>query len=104
MEKEEEKIINHKNDEYIHYQKINIIGEQGVGKSSFISYLKNYSNKDFIIERESQNNLTMKSFDDVPLLIEDIYRYKIDFNDDRNLYFNIYETNLNNYEYIKKNL
>jgi len=100
----EDENLNHKNDEYIHYQKINIIGEQGVGKSSFISYLKNYSNNDFIIERESQNNLTMKSFDDVPLLIEDIYRYKIDFNADRNLYFNIYETNLNNYEYIKKNL
>ena len=46
----EDENLNHKNDEYIHYQKINIIGEQGVGKSSFISYLKNYSNKDFILK------------------------------------------------------
>ena len=104
METEEEENINHKNDEYIHFHKINIIGDKGVGKSSFISYLKNYSDKDFTIEKELENNISIESFDDNKLLVEDIYRYTINFNEDRNLYFNIYETNLNNFEFIKNNL
>ena len=70
MEIEEEEIINHKNDEYIHYQKINIIGDEGVGKSSFISYLKNYENKEFIIQNELENNMSIESFNDRQLLVE----------------------------------
>ena len=32
---------NNKNDDYVDIQKINIFGELGVGKTSFISYLEN---------------------------------------------------------------
>ena len=100
----EEENFNHKNDEFVHYQKINIIGDKGVGKSSFISYLRYYSNNNFVIEKELDKSLSMESYIEEPLLVEGIYRYKIDFNVDRNLYFNIYETNLNKFENIKKNL
>ena len=48
---------NKKNDEFVHFQKINIFGESGVGKSSFILRLENYDNTDYLIETEQNKNI-----------------------------------------------
>ena len=96
---------NKKNDEFVHFQKINIFGESGVGKSSFILRLENYDNTDYLIETEqNKNNESIESFEMSSSIVEQIKRVIIDFNDDRNLYFYIYETNLDKYDNIKLNL
>ena len=85
------------------------MGEKGVGKTSLISLLENYSNDNYTIKNVSNkgNDNDKESVDsdsESLSMIEPIKRVKIDFNEDRNLYFNLYETDLNNYESIKMNL
>jgi len=105
---EEEPLNNVKKEkEMIHYQKINIFGEPGVGKSSLISYLENYENDNFVIkdQKEFKENLEIISINNEPSsLVEQIKKIKIELNEDRNLYLNIYETNIDRYDSIKKNL
>lgn len=92
-----------KDDEFVHYQKINFFGEDGVGKSSFISYMENYNITDYIID--NQNTESNASFNINSSLVEEhIKRITIEINEDRNLYFQIYETSLNKYENIKNYL
>ena len=104
LSKSQEKRKNHKNDEYVHYQKINIFGEDGVGKSSLISYFENYDNTEYSIKDDLQRVYSNESFKINNSLVDDIKRVKIDFNEDRNLNFYIYETSLSKYENIKMNL
>ena len=96
---------NNKNAEFVHFQKINIFGDSGVGKSSFISYLENYDNYNYSIETNIvEKNDSIDSFDMSSSIVEQINRLIIDLNEDRNLYFYIYETNLDKYDNIKINL
>ena len=98
----ESEIKNNKNDKFVHFNKIIILGEAEVGKSTLISYMINYKDTEYKKELERQN--TFDSYDLSSNLVENIDRIVIDFNEDRNLYFNIYETNINNYDFIKMNL
>ena len=97
--------IGNKNDEFINYLKINIFGETGVGKSSLISLMDNYSNYNFEIKNDlDKSNDSLDSFNTSKSLVEQIKRIVIDLNEDRNLFFNIYETNIDSYDTIKTNL
>ena len=96
-----------KEKDMIHYQKINIFGEPGVGKSSLISYLENYENDNFVIKNQNElnENFEIISINNEPSsLVEEIKKIKIKINEDGYLYLNIYETNIDRYELIKKNL
>ena len=96
---------NHKNDEFVHFQKINIFGDLCVGKSSFIKHLDNYNDDNFKIGNIIEKNESEDDILDNPLsIVEQIKRVIIDFNEDRNLYFTLYETNLSDYDFIKYNL
>ena len=101
-------IENHKNDELVHFFKINIFGETGVGKSSLISLFENYNNNEYTIKKEQNKECDNESIDseseNISSISEEIKRIVIEFNEIRNLYFNICETNLNNYDSIKMNL
>ena len=94
-----------KNSDIIHYHKINIFGESGVGKSSLISHMENYDNDNFNIKDNdlSKTNLSLNSIN-AQSLIEQIKRVKIPINDKYDLFLNLYETNLDNYDDIKINL
>ena len=89
----------------VHYQKINIFGDAGVGKSSLISLMENYNDEDFkIVKKVSDSDISIKNSSP---LVEQIKRLKITINeddDDINLFLNIYETNLDKYDSIKMNL
>ena len=94
-----------KNVEFVHFQKINILGDLGVGKSSFINYLDNYNITDYLIGNDIlEKDESIDSFELSTSIVEQIRRIEIDFNEDRNLYFFIYETNLDKYDNIKINL
>ena len=87
----------------VHYQKINIFGESEVGKSSLISLLENYNDENYILTKRD-SNLSQISYDNDPVLINQIKQIKFNINDDKVLYYNIYETSLNKYNTIKLNL
>ena len=97
-------IENNKNDEFVYFQKINIFGEAGVGKTSLISYMEKYDFSDFVINPESERRNSDDSYNFSLSIVEQIKQIKIDFNEEKNLYFNIYETDLNRYDAIKMNL
>ena len=93
-----------KNEEFVHYQKINIFGEDGVGKTSFISLMENYSNDNFTINH-NERKLSTDSFNaSLSLVEEEVKRLEIEINNKTNLYFQLYETSLNKYENIKDHL
>ena len=101
--KEEE--INNK--DMIHYQKINIFGEPGVGKSSLISYLENYKDDNFVIEEQNELRNSFQSRDSnisESSLVEQIKKIKIELNKENYLYLNVYETNIDRFDTIKMNL
>lgn len=100
----ESDIKNNKNEKFIHFHKIIIFGDSEVGKSHFISYIKNYKDEDFKYEKELKRQDTMDSYEPSEDLIQNIERIVVDYNEDRNLYFNIYETNIHSYNLIKTNL
>ena len=97
---------NEKNSEIKHYQKINILGDTGVGKTSLISLIENYNDDNFSIVNNnlSQSHRSIESYNNSSSLVEQIKRVEISINENKNLYFNLYETNLDNYDYIKMNL
>ena len=98
--------INEKNSKIRHYQKINILGDTGVGKTSLISFIEKYNDYDFKIVNKSlsQSQVSIESYNNSSSLVEQIKRVEISINENKNLYFNLYETNLDNYDYIKMNL
>jgi GTPase SAR1 family protein len=87
----------------IHFIKMNIFGDSGVGKSTFISFLEDFKNENFEIMNKSNS-----SFDDSieisENLVEQIKKIEVPIYDDRNIHFLIYETNLNYFDTIKANL
>ena len=105
MKESENDLKNNKNAEFVHFQKINIFGDAGVGKTSFIIYLENYDTTDYLIEaNDVDKNESLDSFEMASSIVEQIKRITIYLNEDRNLYFSIYETNLDHYDNIKINL
>ena len=88
----------------VHFQKINIFGETGVGKSTIISLMKNYDKLEDEINikddrRESQ--LTENSdFFNISLVEEDVSSVTINLQSII-LNFNLYETNLDNIDKIQ---
>jgi len=84
----------------VHLQKINILGEQFVGKSSLISLMENYDSDSFQIDFNSNE----ESFYALSSLVEEIKEIKINYNKDKYLYFNVYESNIDNFDLIKLNL
>ena len=93
-------IVNKKNDKFVHYQKINILGEPNVGKSSLIALMENYDSDNFQLDFNSKE----ESFDISSALVEQTKLIEIDFNEDKNLYFNVYETSLDRFDSIRMNL
>lgn len=91
------------NKEMIHFRKINIFGNSGVGKSSFISWLENYRNEDFKIEKKLENSV-LDFFKDSKNLVEQVKKVIIPIDEDNHKHFLIYETNLNHFDTIKANL
>ena len=106
METIDEPINNIKTD-FIHYRKVNIFGDCGVGKSSLISLMENYDIDNFeIIENLNKSQLNLAFHNEFPSLVEQIKKIDIPLNKDENiyLYLNVYETNLDKYDDIKMNL
>ena len=96
-----------KNKDMIHYQKINIFGEPDVGKTSLISYLENYKNDNFVIEEQNELKDSIQSINsniEQFFLVEQIKKIKIELNEEKNLYLNVYETNIDRFDTIKLNL
>ena len=98
-----EPIKNHKNDEFVHYQKINIFGDSGVGKSTLIRYMQNWDDSEYNIQNEKDTKESF-NFELSSSLVEDVQKIEINFNEDRYLFFNVYKSNLNSYDSIKINL
>lgn len=96
-----ENIENNKNDEFIHYHKINIFGEPFVGKTSLISLMENYDSDIFKLEFLSNDD---NSYFTSSSMVEEVKQIKINFNEDKDLYFNVYETNLDRFDSVKMNL
>ena len=90
-----------KNKDIIHYQKINIFGEPGVGKTSLISFLENYENDNFVIEEQNELRNSFQSRDsNIPesSLVEQIKKIKIELNEDKNLYLKQIQIDLIQFE------
>jgi small GTP-binding protein len=85
----------------IHYHKIIIFGEPDVGKTSLISLFEHFDDDSFKIEVDTSRN---SSFNEQSSIVEQIKKIHIKLNEDRTLYLNIYETNLNRYDPVKMNL
>ena len=90
-----------KQNNMIHYHKINIFGEPKVGKTSLISLLEHFNDDNFKIEENDSRN---SSFNGQSSIVEQIKKIDIKINEDRHLYLNIYETNLNRFDLVKMNL
>ena len=101
-ETDPEEIVGDK--EMIDFRKINIFGESGVGKSSFISWLENYENEDYQIVKDDKSD-SLASFEDtVNLVQETVKKVRVPINKKRDIHFLVYETNIDNFIEIKNNL
>ena len=88
------------NNGMVNFSKINIFGDTGVGKSSLISWLKNYKNENYKL----QNNANNDSFVITRNLVEQVEKVVIPFKENKNMYFLLYETKVNYFDIIKDNL
>ena len=106
LEQEKPESIENKKIELEHYKKINIFGEAGVGKTSLISLMENFDDDNFVIKGEDiyGSNISLDSYNGEMPIVEQVKKIKISINDNTNLFVNIYETNLDNYDAIKINL
>ena len=85
----------------IHYKKINIFGDEGVGKTSLISYLEDYDK--FELNNDSISYSARNSVKPNSSIVEKVKKTVIK-SDNVELHLNIYETNLNAYNSIQMNL
>ena len=97
--------VRNNNSKIVHYQKINIFGDSGVGKSSLILHIENYESDDFKLKQNelTESQLSLDS-NNSSFIVEQIKRVKVPINENNTLYLNLYETNLDNYNNIKMNL
>ena len=88
----------------VHFQKINIFGETGVGKSTIISLMKNYNELgneiNLKIGRRDSRLTENSDFFDFSLIEEDVSSVNLNLKDNKFLNFNLYETNLDNIDKI----
>ena len=91
------------NKEMFHFIKMNIFGESRVGKSAFISWLEKYKDGDFKIKSEIRDSIN-SSIEFSQSLVEQVKKVVVPINDERNIYYLIYETKLNDFDKIKSNL
>lgn len=90
----------YENNKLIHFQKINIFGDSEVGKTSLINCMDNYENENYEIKADSNRN----SKGDFNQIVQQIKRVNFKINENRKVYYNIYETSINRYDAIKVNL
>ena len=106
----------------VHYKKINIFGCTDVGKSSLILSMKNYVDNDFKLEIEGklndekmsiggdifnidENNIDNNNEENTLKLTEPIQRINIPIKENNyELYLEIYETNINEFNSLKENI
>ena len=87
------------NQKLVYFRKVNIFGDSFVGKSSFISWIENYKNKDFEIKSDDSDS----SYDELSsYLVEQAKR--VVYPEKENTHFLLYETNLDRYDSVKMNL
>ena len=116
MKEIDENEENQNEPDFIFYHKVNIFGDNGVGKSTLISRMENYGkndnkdnndNKDSLINR-NLSQLSVDSYTEFNSIVEQIKKVKLIFNNKENnnepLYLNVYETDLDRYNTIKMNL
>ena len=97
-------VVENKNPNIKHYQKINIFGDIGVGKSSLILHMENFDDDNFQLPQNELRDSKLSSESDNPsFIVEEIKRVKVAINDDNPLYLSLYETNLDDYDGIKMN-
>ncbi len=113
MKEIDEKEENQNESDFIFYHKVNIFGNTGVGKSTLISLMENYNNKDNNDNKDSLINRNLNQIRDYSYtesnpIVEQIKKVKIVFNNQEKnnepLYLNVYETDLDKYNTIKMNL
>ena len=90
----------YENNKFIYFQKINIFGDSEVGKTSLINCMLNYENDNFEIKPGSNRS----SKGDYNQIVQQIKLVKFKINENRKVYYNVYETSLNRYDAIKVNL
>lgn len=90
----------YENNKFIYFQKINIFGDSEVGKTSLINCMLNYENDNFEIKPDSNRS----SKGDYNQIVQQIKLVKFKINENRKVYYNVYETSLNRYDAIKVNL
>ncbi len=86
----------------IHYQKINIFGDEGVGKTSLISYLENFESFELKRDTMTSNSRRSSIVNNSPI-VEMIKKIDVKCQNFE-LHLNICETNINRYNPIQMNL
>ena len=117
MEKNTIKGNDSRDSQMAHFQKINIFGSSNVGKSSLILSIEKYLENDFKIEvkeeekeeDQPQPESGEKSGEDIknlppPNLVQQLKRINITYNKNTELYLDLYETNIDNLEFLKNNI
>ena len=95
------------NNNYAHFQKIVVLGENGVGKSSFISSIENFENSNnHEINNIDKINNNLSSKDPIGnyLLVEEIKKINVKINEFRTIHYNFYKINTDKFDLIKTNL
>ena len=94
-----------------HFNKINIFGCSKVGKSSLILSIEKYLEKDFKLEEKKEKyqeelaeNNENKETVNPPKLTEQIKRINISYNESTELFLDLYETNIDNMDFLKDNI
>lgn len=91
------------NKEMFHFIKMNIFGESRVGKSTLISWLERYNDDNFKIKSEIRDSIN-SSIEFSQNLVEQVKKVVVPINKERNIYYLIYETKINDFDKIKSNL
>ena len=90
----------------VHFQKINIIGNKGVGKSTLISLFENYDKLEGNIEIKNKNiddALIIENSnysENETSLVEKVSNVEIKMEENKYLYYNFYESDLDNIDLI----
>lgn len=94
--------------ENVHFQKIVIFGENGVGKSSFISLIENFENDNYRLKNAKDDKIKNDLFSEDPNgnipLVETIKKINVKINESKTIHYNLYEVNTDAFDLIKMNL